>query len=480
MKTIINYTINDGIFVKFKDLDRDLRMKLCKYFFFTEKNSYSEKPSTINLVSLVDYCGEKCLKFPSNEQYFKNCIEELGYEVGNITDLRCDKKLEGFKTNIILKSNQATMLDKLQTADFNSVIACGTGWGKSLFILKVAEELQAPILFVANRTALIENFLKDFNKFNASDVIPTQIDSDWLKNNGKVSAINYCTVQALDEDIIEALKDKITLVCLEESHLVLHGLKTREILYSLNPRYRIYLSATPHSLSFEGLTYASLSSNILTDEDSFSKDVYVNHINLIPSGIMKSRYYMDNNYTTKKGAIFKDREYINSISEMVAYMIIKQERKVMIYVEDTLLQETLKARISEYGIKVGCLNTLTNKKESKHLIENFDKGAFSVVIGGSALVQGLSFYSLNTFINLNLKTNANSLKQGKGRLLRLDEDICNKEKHYIQITIKGLNDYKWKEDKKAFEEFDYMKSFPTIEANLEGLELCKIVKNILS
>ena len=96
------------------------------------------------------------------------------------------------------------------------------------------------------------------------------------------------------------------------------------------------------------------------------------------------------------------------------------------------------------------------------------------------MVQGLSFYSLNTFINLNLKTNENSLKQAKGRLLRLDEDICNKEKHYIQITIKGLNDYKWKEDKKAFEEFDYMKSFPAIEANLEGLELCKIVKNILS
>ena len=78
MKTIINYTINDGIFVKFEDLDRDLRMKLCKYFFFTEKNSYSEKPATINLVSLVDFGGEKCLKFPSNESYFRDCIAKIG------------------------------------------------------------------------------------------------------------------------------------------------------------------------------------------------------------------------------------------------------------------------------------------------------------------------------------------------------------------------------------------------------------------
>ena len=480
MKTVINYTINDGIYVKFGDLSRELRQNLCRKYFFVEKQSYSENPQTINLISLVEFGGEKCLKFPCNESYFLKCIRELGCDVGNITDLRCDKKLEGFKTNITLRDNQLRVLNNLRNADFNSVIATTTGWGKSMFILKVAEELQAPILFVANRTALIENFLKDFNKFNASDVIPTQIDSDWLKNNGKVSAINYCTVQALDEDIIEALKDKIALVCLEESHLVLHGLKTREILYSLNPKHRIYLSATPHSLSFEGLTYASLSNNILTDEDTFRRDIHVNHINLIPSGLMKSKYYMDNNYTTKKGAIFKDREYLSSISEMIAYMVLKQERKVMIYVEDTLLQETLRERISEYGVKVGCLNTLTTKKESKYIIENFDKGAFDIVVGGSALVQGLSFYSLNTFINLNLKTNANSLRQSKGRLLRLDENICNKEKHYIQITVKGLNDYKWKEDKQAFEEFEYMKSYPTIEANLEGLELCRIAKNILS
>ena len=65
MKTIINYTINDGIFVKFGDFSRELRQNLCKFYFFTEKNSYSEKPATINLVSLVEFGGEKCLKFPS-------------------------------------------------------------------------------------------------------------------------------------------------------------------------------------------------------------------------------------------------------------------------------------------------------------------------------------------------------------------------------------------------------------------------------
>ena len=67
MKTAINYTINDGIYVLFKDLSRELRQNLCRKYFFVEKNSYGENPQTINLMSLVDFSGEKCLKFPSNE-----------------------------------------------------------------------------------------------------------------------------------------------------------------------------------------------------------------------------------------------------------------------------------------------------------------------------------------------------------------------------------------------------------------------------
>ena len=132
MKTVINYTIDTGIFVKFKDLDRDLRMKLCKFYFFTEKNAYGEKPQTINLVSLVDYCGEKCLKFPSNESYFRDCVRELGLEVGEVRDFRCDKKLEGFKTNITLRGNQIDMVKQLEACDYNGLVTARTSAGKTV------------------------------------------------------------------------------------------------------------------------------------------------------------------------------------------------------------------------------------------------------------------------------------------------------------------------------------------------------------
>ena len=163
MKTIINYTINDGIFVKFGDLSRELRQNLCKFYFFTEKNSYSEKPATINLVSLVEFGGEKYLKFPSNESYFKDCIEKIGLEVGNITDFRCDKKLEGFNSNITLRDNQIDMVKQLEACDYNGLITARTSAGKTVLSLKLAEILQVSMLFVVPRVSLMDNLLKDIN-----------------------------------------------------------------------------------------------------------------------------------------------------------------------------------------------------------------------------------------------------------------------------------------------------------------------------
>ena len=182
MKTIINYTINDGIFVKFGDLDRDLRMKLCKFYFFTEKKSFSEKPQTINLVSLVDYCGEKCLKFPSNESYFRDCIEKIGCEVGDVTDLRCDKKLEGFKTNITLRGNQIDMVKQLEACNFNGLITARTSSGKTVLSLKLAEILQVSMLFVVPRVSLMDNLLKDIEKFGIEDKYVTKVNTEWLED----------------------------------------------------------------------------------------------------------------------------------------------------------------------------------------------------------------------------------------------------------------------------------------------------------
>ena len=237
MKTVINYTIDTGIFVKFKDLDRDLRMKLCKYFFFTEKKSFSEKPATINLVSLVDFGGEKCLKFPSNESYFRDCIRELGLEVCDVSDFRVLPKIEGLTTTIALREKQVEILEKLQQVNYNGLITARTGFGKTLVSIKICELLKTTMLFIASRTSLIENLLKDCQTFNVDPNLITKVDTEWL-SNPIITPIMHVTTPALNnEDILTALNDKIGLTICDEIHMGITSEIARNNMYRINSKF---------------------------------------------------------------------------------------------------------------------------------------------------------------------------------------------------------------------------------------------------
>lgn len=479
MKTVINYTIDTGIFVKFKDLDRDLRMKLCKFYFFTEKKSFSEEPATINLVSLVDYCGEKCLKFPPNESYFKDCIEELGCEVCEIRDLRVLPRIEGLTTSIILRENQEEMLQKLEKVGYNGLITSKTGFGKTLISIYIAQLLKTPMLFIASRTSLIENLLKDCQTFGVDSSLITKVDTAWL-SNPVITPIMYATTSALNnEDILKKLEGKIGLKVADEIHMGITSEIARNTLYRVNSKYNIYLSATPDNLKFENLTEAVLSNNLITSEENIDFNIELHTLCLKPTLLMYDRFYQTKNYGDKKNAIFLDTNYMKAVTELVAYSVIKAKRGVLIYLESTQAQENLADMLRMYGLKVGVLNTNTKKKETKEILEGYDKKEYDLIIGGTSLSAGISLYRLSLVVDLNLRLNKNNLIQLNGRLKRYDKDICNKNKIYLKITTLKLGDYAWESDKECLREFDYIKFNQKIDCNLEGFEMVKTMKDIL-
>lgn len=479
MKTVINYTIDTGIFVKFKDLSRDLRMKLCKFYFFTEKNAYGEKPQTINLVSLVDYCGEKCLKFPCNESYFKDCITKIGCEVSEVVDFRALPKIEGLTTSISLRENQAEILEKLQQVNYNGLITARTGFGKTLVSIKICELLKTTMLFIASRTSLIENLLKDCQTFNVDPNLITKVDTEWL-SNPIITPIMHVTTSALNnEDILIALSGKIGLTICDEIHMGITSEIARNNMYRINSKYNIYLSATPDNLKFENLTEAVLSNNIITAEQVIDFDVQLHTLCLKPSGIIQDRFYSTRNYGDKKNAIFLDRAYMESIAELVAYSVIKTKRGVLVYLESTQAQENLANMLRCYGVKVATLNTNTKKKDTKTILEGYDKGEFDVLIGGTSLSAGISLYRLSLVVDLNLRLNSNNLTQLMGRLLRVNKDICAKNKIYLKVTTLKMSDYAWESDKECLREFDYIKFNDKIDCNIDGLEMIKSLKDIL-
>ena len=170
---------------------------------------------------------------------------------------------------------------------------------------------------------------------------------------------------------------------------------------------------------------------------------------------------------------------MKSVAELVAYSVIKAKRGVLVYLESTQAQENLAHMLRCYGLKVATLNSNTKKKDTKEILEGYDKGEFDVLIGGTSLSAGISLYRLSLVVDLNLRLNSNSLTQLVGRLLRVNKDICAKNKIYLKVTTLKMTDSAWESDKECLREFDYIKFNDKIDCNIDGLEMIKSLKDIL-
>ena len=428
---------------------------------------------------MVDFQGGEYLRFPPNQSFFREVLKEYNCDVGEVIDLRALPKIEGLTTTITLRENQLEMLEKLEKFEYNGLITAKTGFGKTLLSIYIAQLLKTPMLFIASRTSLIENLLKDCQTFNVDPSLITKVDTEWL-SNPIITPIMYATTSAINnETILKELENKIGLKVADEIHMGITSEIARNNIFRINSKYNIYLSATPENLKFENLTEAVLSNNIITSEENINFTIELHTLCLKPNGIMQDRFYNTKNYGDKKNAIFLDRAYMESIAELVAYSVIKAKRGVLVYLESTQAQENLANMLRCYGVKVATLNTNTKKKDTKTILEGYDKGEFDVLIGGTSLAAGVSLYRLSLVVDLNLRLNKNNLTQLIGRLKRLNKNICTKNKIYLKITTLRISDSAWNEDIKCLREFDYINFNEKIDCELNGLEMIKSLKNIL-
>ena len=302
----------------------------------------------------------------------------------------------------------------------------------------------------------------------------TIVKGNYIRTDGDLIYFK-CTY----DQVLKELEGKIGLKVVDEIHLGITSEIARNNIYRINSKYNIYLSATPENLKFENLTEAVLSNNIITAEQIINFDVQLHTLCLKPTPLMYDRFYQTKNYGDKKNAIFLDNNYMKAVAELVAYSAIKAKRGVLVYLEATQAQENLADMLRMYGLRVGVLNTNTKKKETKEILEGYDKKEFDVLLGGSSLSAGISLYRLSLVVDLNLRLNKNNLTQLVGRLLRSNKDICVKNKIYLKITTLKMGDYAWESDKECLREFNYIKFNQKIDCNLDGLEMIKSLKDIL-
>lgn len=467
--------IDGDIRIAFKDLPRETRLKLMSKFTFST-TGYQGKVESVSLISFEEIDGQKWLKFPCNKDYFLEALTNAGYTDGyQIIDTRVLPQIEGLTCNLTLREEQEEVLGKAKDVDYNCVITASTGFGKTASSIYLAQELKTSMLFIASRTSLLDNLLKDCKKFGVDSSLITKIDSDWLENP-VVTPIMYCTSQTLaNTEIMEKLYNQVGLLIVDESHITIFGEKTRQNIGKINPKYRIYLSATPEHSDFVGLTRALLSPHFIDNGSDIDFNIHLHEIVLDLGAYVREKYYETDKYHTRKNIIFSNEKLLEAISKTVAYIVKTQKRGVLIYLEDSNGHRLLEKHLKHWDLKVGVLNSDTKKDERKKIINGFDKKEYEVVIGGSSLSAGLSFYSLSVIINLNLTLNSNNLTQLLGRLKRLDATICNKNKNFVQIVFKRISERSWKDDVKSLNKFDFIKFENKFEVNIEDKGAFKLI-----
>lgn len=451
----MNITLDSALLIDKENLDKEVERKLKRSYMFRENKTHKGVPETRVLYKDIIIDNKNYLRLPPNLNYFKEVLTKNKFNNNlNINDLRYAPEFNNFKSNIKLRENQQLIFDEMKSFDFNAIVSASTGFGKTTMSLYLVEKLKTSMLFIASRVNLILNLLKDIKQFNINEDDIIEINSEWLKNP-VIKPIMYCTIQALSDEVLAELYGKVGLLVADEVHLGIGGVENIEKLYSINPKYRLYLSATYKNLQFTGLNECALSSNIIKYEEDISYKIKVKTIYIK----RETQFHINYNkvYTShEKKEVMYDELNIKMTANLAYKKVKKEGRGVLIYVESQEAQEALKETLQFKCLRVGLLNANTPTNKKKDIIDNFDNGDYDIIIAGNSISAGVSLYRLATIINLNITTNENNLEQLIGRLKRRNEDISNHNKEYYQVCVEGLSSKKWVEDIQCLRKFNYL------------------------
>ena len=449
MRVIVDGTIR----INKSELSRENKRNILSSYTFYAR-SYTQEVEVYMAYSLDRESGDIIL--PCNLSFLKKRLAELEINDYEIIDTRASYKLEGLRTDLKLLDKQVPIMERLEGLDYNALLELPTGWGKTASMIWLAEKLQSTMLFTASRTTLIDNFLQDCETFKVDSKLITKIDKAWLKNP-IITPLMYVTSTTLtNSDITKALYGKVSLLVADEVHLSIMGIETQRALSEINPKHRVYLSATAHSMKFKGLTECLLSDNWIQDIEELDYKVGLQSLNIDLGSGFRELYYSYDTYHEKKAHIFSNEVLLEEIARLSAYIVKKYKRGVLLYLESIEAHGSFVRYLQKYGLKIGVLNSKTKKAERTAILEGFDKGDYEVLIGGSSLSAGLSFYRLSVVINLNITLNGNNLTQLIGRLKRVNPEVSTHSKEFIQVIYPRISDRKWARDKKILDKFDYI------------------------
>jgi len=440
---MVNIVIDDMIQIKKDELEYNIQRSLFNKLTFYSYDYFNNREKKELFVE-----DDNCIYIPANINFIIDFFNknDISYK---IEDKRVAYQLEMPKCNFQPKTSpidQALAIKMIQKHNYDCMLTLPTGGGKNAISIYLASYLNTSCLYIASKVAHLENFKNEIAKHIDNFEEHTQtINSNWLKSDGKIKAYNLITTRSLlNLNIANRLKDKVGLIIADEIHKHITAEKTREGLYTLNAKYRLFLSATPET-KIKGLTSAALSVNKVHIDDklefniNFQKIVLTTQSNLI----LETCYDEYTHISVKKSCIYNDGIFLDGIVEFVSSKVNREHKGVMIHNDSKEFHSTLHDMLSKKSISSAIINSDTKKENIKDIFKDFEDKKIDVLISGAAMEEAVSLYRLSCIISTCITVNSNMLIQLLGRLKRYDTTVCDKQKEFIFLTYDFIAAYNY-------------------------------------
>jgi len=448
----ITAAISSSIYLEKSQLPLELKRAIIKKYRF-ELESFMDS-NFINLTKTDEYY----IILPPNKAYLENICNTLDIKINWVDETVAPKNEIQPKVSLEFRKepiDQVVMYEQLKGYDFNAILNITTGGGKSTSVIKIANMLNTPMLFVAAQTSFIKNYMKELQKFVENwEEHFVEVNTKWLQNP-VIKPYMVCSIQALSNpDILEALYGKVGMLVGDEIHRSITGEKNREVLQGINPKYRVYLSGT-YEHRADGFAEAALSANVIKIEGELGFKIQCVGVNMFTEPYAYRGYYNADSFSKKKDIIFEQEHLSKSIAQFCDWCK-DRGRASIVYSDNKFLQNAVAEKLKNlFGLTSAILNSDTKKSEVEQILTDYDAGKYDVLIGGAAVATGISLYRASVIIDTAISTKGNTLTQLVGRLKRKNDAICSKSKIYIKLLYKDCTQRNWKDTHKGLSNLDY-------------------------
>jgi superfamily II DNA or RNA helicase len=257
----------------------------------------------------------------------------------------------------------------------NIILEAATGFGKSLVISKLAENLDGGVLILTNITALIDQIAEHLDEVGLDYSILKAGYEDKFDPNKRIQLVMSQTFYAR-RDSTKLLKTYAVIQ--DECHKEWNTQRTKTLLNALKPEVRIGLSATP----FDENGYALEGCDSIVRTTSIPELEKNNYLTPAKYYIPKWSENIDYSELRLSGADYSGAaidELINT--DNYAQMVVQsmnqmnaKDKKTVVFANSIEHAETISKALEEDGYSVYCYHSENNAREAQEALLSFKEG----------------------------------------------------------------------------------------------------------